>query len=75
MAVLRNAMICPLCGGKIEFIYNKLTKQQMESGWCGDQGGEYDWVGHIQICKLQARNNKIDKILVTHTNPSSTDRP
>jgi hypothetical protein len=60
MAVFRPNMTCPFCGYQIQFIYNKLTKEQMRSGWCGDQGGEYE--SHHD-CKVQIRENKLNTIL------------
>ena len=59
MAVFRPNIKCPLCGGDIHFIYNKLTEQQMETGWCGDTGGEYG----KHDCKIEIRKNKINNII------------
>lgn len=63
MAILRRPMICPFCGGEIHFKYNKLSEEQIRSGWCGDQGGDYDNAGHAKVCKENQRQNKIDSVL------------
>jgi hypothetical protein len=59
MAVVRPNRTCTFCGHQIEFIYNQLTKEQMESGWCGDQGGDYE----DHDCKVQRRESKLNTIL------------
>jgi hypothetical protein len=59
MAVFRPNITCPLCGGDIPFVYNKLTKEQIENGWCGDQGGDYG----SHDCIPQIREKKINKII------------
>lgn len=61
MAVYREPRVCPFCGHKIPFSYNKLTKEQLRSGWCGDQGGDYV---HSRLdCESNQRENKINQAL------------
>lgn len=71
MAVFRPNMTCPFCGYEIKFVYNELTKHQMESGWC-DQGGKYE-MNHD--CKVQNRENKLNTILGTQSTSTENQKP
>ena len=63
MAISRPPVTGPYCGEDIWFSYNPLTKDQINSGWCGDTGGSYDYVEHSKVCKQQIRDKKLNSLI------------